>query len=154
MFSDIWDRRWRVWLKGNEKEINFWHPITPFSRRHVLPNRIVASSPFQLQSPFPPPSSKMSSILSLLIHGLALMAFLPALVSAHMVEVPAGKKECFFEDLHVHDKVCIPIIASGASANRNIDDSNISSRWRRPPGHRLLGERLCNTQHWPVRTRC
>ena len=28
-----------------------------------------------------------------------------ALVSAHMIEVPAAKKECFFEDLHVNDKV-------------------------------------------------
>lgn len=27
------------------------------------------------------------------------------LAGAHMVEVPAGKKECFFEDLHVNDKV-------------------------------------------------
>ncbi|RXW21191.1 hypothetical protein EST38_g4688 [Candolleomyces aberdarensis] len=49
----------------------------------------------------------MPSILSLLIHGLALVALLPALVSAHMVEVPAGKKECFFEDLHVHDKMTV-----------------------------------------------
>ncbi|KAJ2933676.1 hypothetical protein H1R20_g3405, partial [Candolleomyces eurysporus] len=49
----------------------------------------------------------MASILSLLIHGLALLALLPALVSAHMIEVPAGKKECFFEDLHVHDKMTV-----------------------------------------------
>jgi hypothetical protein len=29
-----------------------------------------------------------------------------SLVSAHMIEVMASKKECFFEDLHKHDKVC------------------------------------------------
>lgn len=29
-----------------------------------------------------------------------------SLVSAHSIEVTAGRKECFFEDLHVHDKVC------------------------------------------------
>ncbi|CAE6528037.1 unnamed protein product [Rhizoctonia solani] len=26
------------------------------------------------------------------------------LAGAHMIEVPAGKKECFFEDLHINDK--------------------------------------------------
>lgn len=36
---------------------------------------------------------------------LALALIIPALVSAHLIEVPAGKKECFFEDLHIHDKV-------------------------------------------------
>jgi hypothetical protein len=52
------------------------------------------------------------STIFLVIHALALLAWLPALISSHMIEVPAGKKECFFEDLHVHDKVCqiIPFI--------------------------------------------
>jgi hypothetical protein len=36
---------------------------------------------------------------------LALILIIPALVSAHLIEVAAGKKECFFEDLHKHDKV-------------------------------------------------
>ena len=36
---------------------------------------------------------------------LALFLVLPMLASAHMIEVPAAKKECFFEDLHVNDKV-------------------------------------------------
>jgi hypothetical protein len=26
-------------------------------------------------------------------------------VSSHLVEIPASKKECFFEDLHVNDQV-------------------------------------------------
>jgi hypothetical protein len=39
---------------------------------------------------------------------LALPWSLLALVAtslAHTIEVPASKKECFFEDLHVNDKV-------------------------------------------------
>jgi hypothetical protein len=40
---------------------------------------------------------------------LAALLFLPQIISAHSIEVPAGKKECFFEDLHVNDKVCIPV---------------------------------------------
>jgi len=32
-------------------------------------------------------------------------SFLASLASAHMIEVAAGKKECFFEDLHGQDKV-------------------------------------------------
>ena len=26
-------------------------------------------------------------------------------VSSHLVEIPASKKECFFEDLHINDQV-------------------------------------------------
>ena len=39
------------------------------------------------------------------IMWLAFLLVAPLLVSGHMIEVPASKKECFFEDLHVHDKV-------------------------------------------------
>ncbi|PPQ83289.1 hypothetical protein CVT25_004028 [Psilocybe cyanescens] len=35
---------------------------------------------------------------------IALLLIIPTLISAHLIEIPAGKKECFFEDLHVHDK--------------------------------------------------
>ena len=42
---------------------------------------------------------------TLSIMWLALFLVLPMLASAHMIEVPAAKKECFFEDLHVNDKV-------------------------------------------------
>ena len=41
---------------------------------------------------------------TLSVMWLALILVLP-LVSGHMIEVPASKKECFFEDLHVNDKV-------------------------------------------------
>jgi hypothetical protein len=36
---------------------------------------------------------------------LTLLFLLPPLLSAHLIDVVAGKKECFFEDLHTHDKV-------------------------------------------------
>ncbi|KAH7916123.1 emp24/gp25L/p24 family/GOLD-domain-containing protein [Hygrophoropsis aurantiaca] len=35
------------------------------------------------------------------------LAIIPALVSAHMIEIPASKKECFFEDLHEHDQMTV-----------------------------------------------
>jgi len=34
------------------------------------------------------------------------LVLVTSLASAHMIEVMASKKECFFEDLHKHDKVC------------------------------------------------
>ncbi|GJE84049.1 endosomal protein [Phanerochaete sordida] len=37
----------------------------------------------------------------------------PTFVSAHMIEVPAGKKECFFEDLHVNDKMTVTYQVGG-----------------------------------------
>jgi len=49
----------------------------------------------------------MFRLLYILSAVLSVFVFLPLLVSAHLIEVPAGKKECFFEDLHVHDKVHI-----------------------------------------------
>ncbi|GBE79543.1 supernatant protein factor C-terminal domain-containing protein [Sparassis latifolia] len=38
---------------------------------------------------------------------------LPALVSTHMIEVVAGRKECFFEDLHVNDKMTVTYQVGG-----------------------------------------
>lgn len=38
---------------------------------------------------------------------LTILVLLQSLVSAHMIDVVAGKKECFFEDLHKNDKVCV-----------------------------------------------
>ena len=40
---------------------------------------------------------------NLLAFILALICM--SLVSAHMIEVAASKKECFFEDLHTNDQV-------------------------------------------------
>lgn len=36
---------------------------------------------------------------------LALVALLVARVQAHTIDLDAGAKECFFEDLHTEDKV-------------------------------------------------
>ena len=45
--------------------------------------------------------------LSFLFSCLTFVLILPTVVLAHLIEIPAGKKECFFEDLHVHDKVSV-----------------------------------------------
>jgi p24 family protein beta-1 len=36
---------------------------------------------------------------------LAVLSLAPTIILAHIIEINAGHKECFFEDLHVHDKV-------------------------------------------------
>ncbi|KAF9057408.1 emp24/gp25L/p24 family/GOLD-domain-containing protein [Panaeolus papilionaceus] len=41
---------------------------------------------------------------SLIISWLSFLIILPTLINAHLIEVAAGKKECFFEDLHINDK--------------------------------------------------
>lgn len=46
----------------------------------------------------------MARIYPLLCFSIAI---LHSLVSAHMIEVPAGSKDCYFEDLHTNDKVCM-----------------------------------------------
>jgi hypothetical protein len=75
---------------------------------------------------------------------LALLFSLQSLVQGHMIDVPAGKKECFFEDLHKMDKVCPSIDRLNFQLNQfncTQDDSNVSSGRGRTPRHRLLGER-------------
>ena len=65
-----------------------------------------------VSSPWPEDRFRISTSTTMLRHytptlsvmWLALLLVLP-LVSGHMIEVPASKKECFFEDLHVNDKV-------------------------------------------------
>ena len=68
-----------------------------------------------------------------------LLLVLPSLVSAHMIEVPAGKKECFFEDLHKNDKVRnhtnVYLKVKATIDLDSIDDSHLPSGWRRTPGH-------------------
>ena len=49
---------------------------------------------------FEPPQMKWPSALLLLLVAAVEHVY------SHTVEVPAGKKECFFEDLHVNDQVC------------------------------------------------
>lgn len=125
------------------KEMKFWLPITPLSDRHVLPIESWPAAKASLSSS----PTQMPSILSLLIHGLALLALLPALASAHMIEVPAGKKECFFEDLHVHDKVRPHTPHPFNMPHSSPDDGHVSSRRRRPIRYRLLG--VHNFEHAP-----
>ncbi|KAA1466288.1 COPII-coated vesicle protein [Dentipellis sp. KUC8613] len=42
-----------------------------------------------------------------------LLVFLSSLVSAHLIEVSASKKECFFEDLHKNDKMTVTYQVGG-----------------------------------------
>ncbi|PSR73096.1 hypothetical protein PHLCEN_2v11043 [Hermanssonia centrifuga] len=44
---------------------------------------------------------------------MSLVLFFLVSVSAHMMEVPASKKECFFEDLHVNDKMTVTYQVGG-----------------------------------------
>ncbi len=65
---------------------------------------------------------------TLAIMWLALLFVLP-LVSGHMIEVPASKKECFFEDLHVNDKVCpLSTINWVGFSPAYTDDGDVPSR--------------------------
>lgn len=40
-----------------------------------------------------------------LLSAILAVVLLPSSATAHMIELAAGKKECFFEDLHADDKV-------------------------------------------------
>ncbi|KAJ7228921.1 emp24/gp25L/p24 family/GOLD-domain-containing protein [Mycena pura] len=42
-----------------------------------------------------------------------LLLLLPRFLSAHIIDVEAGKKECFFEDLHKHDKMTVTYQVGG-----------------------------------------
>ena len=66
-----------------------------------------------------------------------LLLVLPSIISAHMIEVPAGKKECFFEDLHINDKVRphLHVYANYLTRCISTDDRNLPSRRRGTPGH-------------------
>lgn len=43
-----------------------------------------------------------------LFASLVLIVYIPYLTLAHTIQVAAGKKECFFEDLHINDQVRVP----------------------------------------------
>ncbi|EAU84515.2 COPII-coated vesicle protein [Coprinopsis cinerea okayama7 len=70
--------------------------------------------------------------LFLLISSLA---FMVSLASAHMIEVAAGKKECFFEDLHVHDKMTVTYQV-GEGGHLDIDF------WLTDPTGAVLGKHI------------
>ncbi|KZV65808.1 supernatant protein factor, C-terminal domain-containing protein [Peniophora sp. CONT] len=47
------------------------------------------------------------------LRSLYTLALFAPLCLAHLIEVPAGKKECFFEDLHVNDKMTVTYQVGG-----------------------------------------
>lgn len=67
-----------------------------FKRVRVRKNRLSISTSMTMLRLYTPTLSLM---------WLSLLFVFPLLVYGHMIEVPASKKECFFEDLHVNDKV-------------------------------------------------
>ncbi|KAF8897261.1 supernatant protein factor C-terminal domain-containing protein [Infundibulicybe gibba] len=66
---------------------------------------------------------------------LCILFIIPALVSAHLIEVVAGKKECFFEDLHEHDKMTVTYQVGGGG-HLDIDF------WLSDPETRVLGKHV------------
>ncbi|KAG5654060.1 hypothetical protein H0H81_007786 [Sphagnurus paluster] len=72
---------------------------------------------------------------SLLTTCLTLLAVIPILVSAHLIEVNAGHKECFFEDLHKHDKMTVTYQVGGGG-HLDIDF------WLTDPEDRVLGKQI------------
>ncbi|KAJ7507487.1 emp24/gp25L/p24 family/GOLD-domain-containing protein [Mycena galericulata] len=66
---------------------------------------------------------------------LSLFLLLPSPLSAHLIDVDAGKKECFFEDLHQHDKMTVTYQVGGGG-HLDIDF------WLSDPENRLLGKQI------------
>ncbi|KAF7331850.1 Supernatant protein factor [Mycena kentingensis (nom. inval.)] len=66
---------------------------------------------------------------------LALFLVLPVLLHAHIVDIQAGQKECFFEDLHKHDKMTVTYQVGGGG-HLDIDF------WLSDPDARLLGKQI------------
>nr|GAT53899.1 supernatant protein factor [Mycena chlorophos] len=66
---------------------------------------------------------------------LALFLLLPALLHAHIIDIEAGKKECFFEDLHKHDKMTVTYQVGGGG-HLDIDF------WLSDPESRVLGKQV------------
>ncbi|KAJ6539069.1 emp24/gp25L/p24 family/GOLD-domain-containing protein [Mycena capillaripes] len=66
---------------------------------------------------------------------LSLLFLLPPLLSAHLIDIDAGKKECFFEDLHKHDKMTVTYQVGGGG-HLDIDF------WLSDPDNRLLGKQI------------
>ncbi|KAJ4472216.1 supernatant protein factor C-terminal domain-containing protein [Lentinula aciculospora] len=76
------------------------------------------------------------SLLQRLIAScLALLLASQYVVYAHMIDVPAGKKECFFEDLHKQDKMTVTYQVGGGG-HLDIDF------WLADPEGRLLGKQV------------
>ncbi|KAH0587245.1 hypothetical protein H2248_006049 [Termitomyces sp. 'cryptogamus'] len=65
----------------------------------------------------------------------ALILFIPALVSAHLIEIVSGHKECFFEDLHKQDKMTVTYQVGGGG-HLDIDF------WLTDPDDHVLGKQV------------
>ncbi|KAJ7667727.1 emp24/gp25L/p24 family/GOLD-domain-containing protein [Mycena polygramma] len=70
-----------------------------------------------------------------IVAWLSLLLLLAPLISAHLIDVDAGKKECFFEDLHQHDKMTVTYQVGGGG-HLDIDF------WLSDPENRLLGKQI------------
>ncbi|PFH52656.1 hypothetical protein AMATHDRAFT_74120 [Amanita thiersii Skay4041] len=66
---------------------------------------------------------------------LALLSILCSLSYAHMIEVAAGRKECYFEDLHKHDKMTVTYQVGGGG-HLDIDF------WLTDPQGRVLAKHI------------
>ncbi|KAF8826495.1 hypothetical protein HHX47_DHR5000018 [Lentinula edodes] len=66
---------------------------------------------------------------------LALLLVFQYAAYGHMIDVPAGKKECFFEDLHKQDKMTVTYQVGGGG-HLDIDF------WLADPEGRLLGKQV------------
>ncbi|KAJ3892493.1 emp24/gp25L/p24 family/GOLD-domain-containing protein [Lentinula edodes] len=76
------------------------------------------------------------SFLQRLIAGwLVLLLVFQYAAYGHMIDVPAGKKECFFEDLHKQDKMTVTYQVGGGG-HLDIDF------WLADPEGRLLGKQV------------
>ncbi|KAF5393553.1 hypothetical protein D9757_000273 [Collybiopsis confluens] len=66
---------------------------------------------------------------------LAIFFTLQSIVLAHLIDIPAGKKECFFEDLHKQDKMTVTYQVGGGG-HLDIDF------WLADPDGGLLGKQV------------
>ncbi|KAF9534916.1 emp24/gp25L/p24 family/GOLD-domain-containing protein [Crepidotus variabilis] len=75
------------------------------------------------------------SRLYTLFSWLAFVAFIPCFIRAHIIEVSAGRKDCYFEDLHVNDKMTVTYQV-GEGGHLDIDF------WLQDPTGTLLGKHI------------
>ncbi|GLB33538.1 putative emp24/gp25L/p24 family/GOLD protein [Lyophyllum shimeji] len=79
--------------------------------------------------------TRIPDIQRLLSACLTFLIVAPLLLSAHLIEVPAGHKECFFEDLHKNDKMTVTYQVGGGG-HLDIDF------WLTDPEERVLAKQI------------
>jgi hypothetical protein len=80
---------------------------------------------------------------------LSFLFFFFHLASSHLIEVPASKKECFFEDLHVNDQVQRHRPRQSDLPSPFVPDDRYVPGWRWWPfRHRLLGKSVSPLTLW------